>query len=152
MRLFEITQPVLRSDILQAMASTKERIMNVEKRLSYVIVARLLEQALADWGVSFDVIKDDRLPDGEISIGGAYRPELDQDDAPDPIQLKIIHAPGDNYLGDDPEDREAFYRVVTDYLSGTLVHELIHMNQYRARGFNVGGKTKYKSKYHFNIK
>ena len=139
MYLLEITQPVDRSELEQALGSFLTFIASGEP-ISRKDIAKQLHNTLKRYGVAeVGVQISDNVESGDMNMNAAYDPWDDEDEL-DPFYIDLIFSPKDKTIKFDPDG----VSNIRDRILDALEHEMIHMQQYRSRGFVK--QRKYKTK------
>ena len=131
MYLLEITQPVDRSELEQALGSFLTFIASGEP-ISRKDIAKQLHNTLKRYGVAeVGVEISDNVESGDMNMNAAYDPWDDEDEL-DPYRIELLFNPRDkNQIKFSAETLEEIKFRLID----ALEHEMIHSLQYQKRDF-----------------
>jgi len=140
MLLYEITEPVDRTELEKALAPFLTFIASGEP-ITRKNIAKQLHNTLKKYGVAeVGVEISDKVDSGDMNMNAAYDP-FDDEDELDPFYIDLIFSPKDKTITFDPDGVDN----IKDRILDSLEHEMIHMKQYRSRGFVKQRKYKTKS-------
>jgi len=141
MRLYEFTLPSTTQEIETALKPFL-KFLSSGKAVTPKQIAVKLYQSLEQFGVAeVNAETSDKVDSGDMNLNAYYDPSEDEDEF-EPFFIDLIFSPKDKTLAFEPQGVQNIKERIVD----ALEHEMIHMSQYRGRGFVKQRKHKPSSK------
>jgi len=141
MRFYELVENINRKELEDSLQPFLTFISS-GKPIPRKDIARELQASLEALDVAeVNVTVSDHVDSGDMNLNAYYDPDEDEEEF-EPFFIDLVFSPKDKTIRFDPEGVEN----IKDRIIDALEHEMIHMNQYRGRGFvkQRGYRTKTK--------